>query len=103
MQRGGEEGRKWSEVKRKREIFHVSVEIADKNTFYHRNICSPLLSLFDLRPVEIARQLTIMEFKRFSAIKMSELFGQKWSAEKHKAQNVINMINAFNLFWLPCI
>ncbi len=29
---------------------------------------------------------------------MSELFGQKWSTEKHKAQNVINMINAFNHF-----
>jgi hypothetical protein len=36
-----------------------------------RNICSPLLSLFDVPPLEIARQLTIIEFSRFRAIKVS--------------------------------
>jgi hypothetical protein len=34
------------------------------------NICSPLLSLFDVPPIELARQLTIIEFARFKAIKV---------------------------------
>lgn len=90
------------------------------------NICSPTLWLFDVSPIEVARQLTIIEFTRFKAIKvppghskkantsrqlislnlqlyqMSELFGQLWARSpgslKDKAPNVMVMINAFNEF-----
>ncbi|ELR24733.1 aimless RasGEF, putative [Acanthamoeba castellanii str. Neff] len=58
------------------------------------NICSPLLTLFDVPPIELARQLTIIEFARFKAIKLWSRSGSL----KDKAPNVLAMINAFNEF-----
>jgi len=58
-------------------------------------IFSTTLSLFDLDDVEVARQLTIMEFDLFSRIKPYELLNQAWNKPKlrHRAQNVLALIN----------
>lgn len=82
--------------------------VGHANIFHHlppepevpRNICSPTLLLWDVPPLEIARQLTLIEFERFKAIRPSELFGQAWSSarNRHKATHVVEMITAFNDF-----
>jgi hypothetical protein len=45
---------------------------------------SPTLSLWDVPALEIARQLTLIEFERFKAIRASELFGQAWSSARNR-------------------
>jgi len=49
------------------------------------------LSLLDLDSVEIARQLTIVESKRFCAIRPHELLGLEWTKKKGRAENVLAM------------
>ncbi|KAJ3124815.1 hypothetical protein HK098_000855 [Nowakowskiella sp. JEL0407] len=46
------------------------------------------VSLIDLDPTEIARQLTIMEMKRYCAIGVVELLGQEWTKTPSLAPNV---------------
>lgn len=49
------------------------------------------LSLLDLDSVEIARQLTIVESKRFCAIQPHELLGLEWTKKSGRAENVSAM------------
>jgi hypothetical protein len=52
------------------------------------------LEVFDYDELEIARQLTLIEFEHYEKIMPSELLGQAWSKQKnqHKAPNVLSMI-----------
>lgn len=63
-----------------------------------RNVFSPSLSLMDINDEELARQLTLMEFETFRAIRPSELLNQVWNKPKqrHRAPNVVKMIRRFN-------
>jgi len=49
------------------------------------------LTLMDLDFVEIARQLTIIESKRFCAIQSHELLGLEWTKKDGRAENVLAM------------
>jgi hypothetical protein len=49
------------------------------------------LTLLDLDFVEIARQLTIIESKRFCAIQSHELLGLEWTKKNGHAENVLAM------------
>jgi hypothetical protein len=57
-----------------------------------------VISLFDFHPEEIARQMTLVDFKMFSAIKPSELLNQAWCRPKykHKAPNLLQIIDRVN-------
>ncbi|KAJ6227905.1 ras guanine nucleotide exchange factor i-related [Anaeramoeba flamelloides] len=72
-----------------------------------KNVFSPKLSLFDVDEEEIARQLTLIEFKIYSKIKPSELLKLAWSKPKlrHKSPNVLKMIKRFNMvsIWVIAI
>ena len=54
--------------------------------------------MVDMDPLELARQITILDHELFSKIQSSELVGQKWSKEKtkHLCPNVMVCINRFN-------
>ena len=59
---------------------------------------SPVLSVFDFDPEEIARQLTIIDFSLFSKIKPAELLNQAWQKQKykHRAQNILRLVERMN-------
>eukprot|EP00118_Oscarella_pearsei_P003292 m.13785 g.13785 ORF g.13785 m.13785 type:complete len:1275 (+) comp25228_c0_seq1:253-4077(+) len=59
---------------------------------------SHVMSLFNFHAEEIARQITLIDFKMFSAIKPSELLNQSWCRPKykHKAQNLLKLIARVN-------
>eukprot|EP01117_Protostelium_nocturnum_P011672 TRINITY_DN4248_c0_g1_i1.p1 TRINITY_DN4248_c0_g1~~TRINITY_DN4248_c0_g1_i1.p1 ORF type:complete len:1192 (-),score=368.09 TRINITY_DN4248_c0_g1_i1:43-3618(-) len=58
------------------------------------------LSIFNVDPMEIARQLTLQTWEQWSKIQPIEFFNQAWSKPKlqHLAPNIISMINSFNSF-----
>lgn len=60
-----------------------------------KTIFLPKLSFSNLDKIEIARQLTIIEWELFSRIKPHELLNQCWNKPKlrHRAGNVLAMIN----------
>lgn len=49
-------------------------------------------------PIELARQLTLIEYKLFAAIKPSECVAQHWMSKKKDelAPNILKMISRFN-------
>eukprot|EP01137_Pigoraptor_chileana_P008598 Opistho-2@55665 len=55
-------------------------------------------NLWEYDPEEIARQMTLIDFKKFQAIKPNELLGQAWNKEKdhYKAPNVMALIKRIN-------
>jgi son of sevenless-like protein len=57
------------------------------------------IELFDLNPIEVARQITLIEFRLFQAIQVVELQEQRWnSAEKDTlCPNVMVVIRRFNM------
>ena len=64
----------------------------------HTRLIAPLdwqLFSLQLHPVEIARQVTLLEFDLFRAIRPSELVGSPWMKEnKHQTSpNLLKMIN----------
>jgi len=56
------------------------------------------LNVFDFDELEVARQLTLIEYEYYEKILPGELFGQSWSKEKtqHRSANVLSMINRSN-------
>ena len=56
---------------------------------------------------EIARQLTLIDFRLFSTVQMPELQGQSWSKAKkqHSAPNVTALISRLNTisYWIPTV
>ncbi|KAJ3443426.1 ras guanine nucleotide exchange factor i-related [Anaeramoeba flamelloides] len=63
-----------------------------------KNIFSPTLTLDSIDEEEVARQLTLIDFEMYSKIKPSELLNLAWSKPKfkHRATNVLKMIEKFN-------
>jgi len=63
-----------------------------------RNIFSNKLTIHDIDEEEIARQLTLIEFTTYAAIKPAELLNQSWNKPKLKprAPHVTKMIDRFN-------
>eukprot|EP01087_Luapelamoeba_hula_P009404 TRINITY_DN2421_c0_g1_i5.p1 TRINITY_DN2421_c0_g1~~TRINITY_DN2421_c0_g1_i5.p1 ORF type:complete len:382 (-),score=52.20 TRINITY_DN2421_c0_g1_i5:83-1228(-) len=63
-----------------------------------RLIFSPQLTIHDIHEEELARQLCLIVWEFYSAIKPSELLNQSWSKSKqrHRSPNVLNMIWRFN-------
>jgi len=57
-----------------------------------------ILSVWDYDVEEIARQLTLIDFESYSAIKPTELLNQKWSKKKlqDQAPNVLALIDRFS-------
>ncbi|KAJ5072072.1 guanine nucleotide exchange factor [Anaeramoeba ignava] len=57
-----------------------------------------------IKPIEAARQITIIEMKMFQKIQIHELCGQAWSSKERekRAPNVVSMIQKFNdfSFWI---
>lgn len=55
-------------------------------------------------PTELARQLTLIEYRLYSAIKPSECVGQNWMSKRKEelAPNILAMIHRFNFVstWL---
>eukprot|EP00003_Mantamonas_plastica_P006182 TRINITY_DN1500_c2_g1_i7.p1 TRINITY_DN1500_c2_g1~~TRINITY_DN1500_c2_g1_i7.p1 ORF type:complete len:257 (+),score=102.48 TRINITY_DN1500_c2_g1_i7:166-936(+) len=56
-----------------------------------KNIFSPSLALADIDEEEVARQLTILEFKYFERVETSEFLNESWENArlKHRAPNLI--------------
>ncbi|EGG19007.1 Ras guanine nucleotide exchange factor [Cavenderia fasciculata] len=63
-----------------------------------KNIWSQSLDILDVDDEEIARQLTLIDFEMFAAIKPSELLNQSWNKPKlrHRSPNVLALISRFN-------
>eukprot|EP00727_Mastigamoeba_balamuthi_P001078 m51a1_g10968 putative mis5 protein (1716) ;mRNA; r:253454-262202 len=53
----------------------------------------------EMEPVEVARQLTLIEFDIFHSIKPKEFLGLSWSRrdKETKSPNILQMVNRFNL------
>ncbi|KAJ6248271.1 ras guanine nucleotide exchange factor i-related [Anaeramoeba flamelloides] len=63
-----------------------------------KNIFSPKLSLFDVDPEEIARQITLIDFSLYKKIKAPEMMNLAWLKPqlKHRAQNLIALNKRIN-------
>eukprot|EP00300_Choanocystis_sp_HF-7_P039875 c6222_g1_i1.p1 GENE.c6222_g1_i1~~c6222_g1_i1.p1 ORF type:complete len:815 (+),score=182.58 c6222_g1_i1:28-2445(+) len=63
-----------------------------------RSICSPTLTWEDVSEEEIARQLSLLDFADYSAIRPIELLGLAWSKphKRHRSPNVIRATMRFN-------
>ncbi|GAM20828.1 hypothetical protein SAMD00019534_040030 [Acytostelium subglobosum LB1] len=63
-----------------------------------KNIWSQTLDIFDVDEEELARQLTLIDFEIFTAIKPSELLNQSWNKPKlrHRSPHVLLLISRFN-------
>eukprot|EP01102_Stenamoeba_stenopodia_P019471 TRINITY_DN7366_c0_g1_i1.p1 TRINITY_DN7366_c0_g1~~TRINITY_DN7366_c0_g1_i1.p1 ORF type:complete len:301 (+),score=63.93 TRINITY_DN7366_c0_g1_i1:62-964(+) len=63
-----------------------------------KTIFSPQLSFLDIDEEELARQITLIDFEIYSAIRPQELLNQSWSKPKlkHRSPNVLKMIHFFN-------
>ena len=53
---------------------------------------SSVLSLFDFDPEEIARQLTIIDFRLFAKIKPAELLNQVRSSFQHSMEEALTVL-----------
>eukprot|EP01130_Rhizamoeba_saxonica_P016727 TRINITY_DN7785_c0_g1_i1.p1 TRINITY_DN7785_c0_g1~~TRINITY_DN7785_c0_g1_i1.p1 ORF type:complete len:1010 (+),score=231.89 TRINITY_DN7785_c0_g1_i1:2-3031(+) len=62
------------------------------------NVFLPNLKWYDVHVIEIARQLTLIDFQMFFNIKSSEFLDQSWSrpALKHRAPNILKATERFN-------
>eukprot|EP00300_Choanocystis_sp_HF-7_P009228 c16327_g1_i2.p1 GENE.c16327_g1_i2~~c16327_g1_i2.p1 ORF type:complete len:314 (+),score=47.62 c16327_g1_i2:463-1404(+) len=64
-----------------------------------KSICSPVLSWLDIDEEELARQLCLLDFVDYSAIRPVELLGLAWSKphKRHRSPNVLRAILRFNI------
>ena len=55
-------------------------------------------SILTYHPLELARQLTLIEYRLYVAIKPAECLGQNWMSKKKEelAPNILAMISHFN-------
>eukprot|EP01117_Protostelium_nocturnum_P010367 TRINITY_DN372_c0_g2_i1.p1 TRINITY_DN372_c0_g2~~TRINITY_DN372_c0_g2_i1.p1 ORF type:complete len:524 (+),score=206.53 TRINITY_DN372_c0_g2_i1:219-1790(+) len=63
------------------------------------------ISLLDIHPQEIARQMTLIEYKLFEQIQPKECLDQSWNKDgNRRAPNIVALINRFNLTsrWITC-
>ncbi|KAJ6251548.1 guanine nucleotide exchange factor [Anaeramoeba flamelloides] len=88
---------KSSKKRRHRDLF-LSQNVMPSDPVIPKALFSNNFKLEDLKPIEFARQITLFFHKIYKKIQPSELINQAWSKKhlKHKAQNVISMINKFN-------
>ena len=71
-----------------------------------KNIFSQTLHIWDISDLEISRQLTIIEFNLFSAIRPRELLNQSWKHPKRQkiSPNILKMLARFQDLsgkWVP--
>jgi len=62
---------------------------------YYRNPKS--VKLLDLHPLEVARQLTLIEAELFRNIRPRECLNQAWNKDPDRAPNILAMIDRFNM------
>jgi hypothetical protein len=76
------------------------------NPVVPKSIFSPKLEVFDIDPIELARQFTIREYELYKLIEPAELLNLAWSKDKlkHRAPHVIEITNRFNSIsnWSSC-
>lgn len=53
-------------------------------------------SFLDVHPIEMVRQLTLIESKLFGDIVPTELLAQAWNKKPENAPHVVSLINRFN-------
>ena len=53
------------------------------------------LTFFDISPVEVARQLTLMTFEYYHKLERTEFFHQNWASDsrRHRAPNLMKIIS----------
>jgi len=63
-----------------------------------RNLDITAFSLLDIEPIEVARQLTLVEYNLYKKIRPYECINQNWNrSDKEKiAPNILSFINRFN-------
>jgi RasGEF domain len=54
------------------------------------------LTIFDIAPVEVARQLTLRTFALYQRLERTEFFHQNWVKKQHRAKNLMAIIAFFN-------
>lgn len=65
---------------------------------------TPLSKILEFHPLEVARQLTLLESNYFVQIQPRECLNQCWSKDKANAPNMLALIERFNMVrFLPCI
>eukprot|EP01103_Thecamoeba_quadrilineata_P017484 TRINITY_DN6226_c0_g1_i1.p1 TRINITY_DN6226_c0_g1~~TRINITY_DN6226_c0_g1_i1.p1 ORF type:complete len:479 (-),score=114.46 TRINITY_DN6226_c0_g1_i1:54-1382(-) len=90
-----------NELKQEKEVF---VPINPPRCLVPKKMNSQLLDFSDLPSLEVARQLTLLEFEIFRSIKPRELLRKSWMKPNKEdlAPNVISLIQRFNTvsFWI---
>ena len=62
-----------------------------------KNVQSSQLTFIDMHPLEVARQMTLIDHSIFSLIEPGELYKTAWAkGDKTKAPNVIELTERFN-------
>jgi len=61
-----------------------------------KNIYSPTLTLDDIDEEEIARQLSVIDWTLYTAIRPTEFLQKAWTRHKHRAPNLVAFIKRFN-------
>lgn len=61
-----------------------------------RTILTPLSRILEFHPLEIARQLTLIESMFFRQIQPRECLNQCWNKDKPNSPNILALIDRFN-------
>lgn len=65
---------------------------------YHLHVSEDDMNLLTLHPLELARQLTVLEFELYKTVKPSELVGRGWTKENKETSspNLLKLIKQSN-------